>query len=1133
MSSSPSIIDHLDAFIRKYYKNRLIKGLLYACALGLTLFIAVVTLEHFGHFSTTLRTILFYLFIAALAAIVGSYVVSPLLKMYKIGKRISYEDAARIIGSYFPEVSDKLLNLLQLQKLGNGAPSPAQALLLASIEQKTAQLRPIPFLNVINLKFNQRYIKYVAIPAGIILLVLLVSPSFITEPTKRIVDHNTYYERPAPFRFVIDNNTLEAAQQEDFLLTVSVEGSSVPSEAYVNVDGIAFKMQAVDKTHFSYLFKNLQHSHKCSVSGGGVESQPFTITVFPKPTIVDFQVLAAYPLYTGKQPETLSNQGDLVVPEGTVLKWNFQLKEVDTLFFAIDSAVSRFSPNSNGRLAVTQRVMKSFAYEFYANNAKVRTIDTLKYSITAIPDAAPMIAVIEMQDSTAPDKLFFQGHIKDDYGFSKLNFTIIKTNQQDTSSHTVEHYPIAVSRETTQEFSYSLNTNELSLAPGDRLQYYFEVWDNDGIHGPKSSKSLMFEFSIPSEEELDNILDRNSQEAQQKAVASQSELKKLQDDINELMRKLVDKKELSWQDKKDLKELSDKQKQLKSMLDKMQSQIQENNRLEQKYREQNEEIMEKQRELDRLFNEVMNDEMKKTLEEMDKLMQEMDKKQVQEQLENIKMNNEELSKQLDQNLELMKRLELEKKVDQAVQKASELAKKQEQLSKETQEAKGKNLENLESKQQQLSEQFKDLKNDIQQIKNDYKSLDPKADFKTDKELENKIQQQQQESSSQLQKGNKKSASDAQKQAADDLEKLSQQLAEEQEQMEQEDMAEDAEAIRRLLKNLVSLSFSQEGLIEKVNKTYIQDPQYQTIILKQNKIKEDFRSVEDSLRSIAKRQITVASAINQELGAVNSNIGKSLSGLLTYNQSFYGSSRNTATARSMQYSMTSLNNLALLLAESLDKMQNQQRQKSNGNCKNKSPNKKSNSQCNNPGKNPSPKSMRQMQEELNKQMEALKKQLDKEGKQPGRKKIGDGNTMSQEFAKMAAQQEMIRRMMQQYGQEMKQQSGGDPQLAKEIDQLQRQMEQTETDLVNKTITQQTIRRQQQIMTRLLEHEKAEMQREKEQRRESHEAVDQYHPSPADMEKYNQMKEKNVDLFRHSAPNLNNFYKDKVNNYFYQF
>jgi len=176
----------------------------------------------------------------------------------------------------------------------------------------------------------------------------------------------------------------------------------------------------------------------------------------------------------------------------------------------------------------------------------------------------------------------------------------------------------------------------------------------------------------------------------------------------------------------------------------------------------------------------------------------------------------------------------------------------------------------------------------------------------------------------------------------------------------------------------------------------------------------------------------------------------------------------------------------------------------------------------------------MQEELNKQMQSLKKELEKQGnKSGGRTKIGQHNSMSSEFAKMAARQEQIRRMMQQYGQEMKEQSGGNSKIAKEIDDIMRQMEQTETDLVNKTITRQTIQRQQQIMTRLLQHEKAEMEREKEDRRESTEGKDVFQPSQGDLEEYKRLQEKNQDLFHSTPPSLNNYYKNKVNEYFFKF
>ena len=124
------------------------------------------------------------------------------------------------------------------------------------------------------------------------------------------------------------------------------------------------------------------------------------------------------------------------------------------------------------------------------------------------------------------------------------------------------------------------------------------------------------------------------------------------------------------------------------------------------------------------------------------------------------------------------------------------------------------------------------------------------------------------------------------------------------------------------------------------------------------------------------------------------------------------------------------------------------------------------------------------------------------------------------------------MMEQYGQDMKSASGGDPKLAREIDQMLRQMEQTETDLVNRTITRQTIQRQQQIMTRLLQHEKAELQQEKDDRRQSKEAKDYFQPSQGDLEQYNRLKQTNMELFHTNPPSFNPYYRDKVNNYFFK-
>ena len=1130
MQHQQDILQALDAFIRKYYKNLLIKGVLYAVGIVLTLFLAAVLLEHFGWLSSLARGLIFWVGIAAVAVVLAWFVVRPLLKMHGLGKRISHDEAARIIGKHFPEVSDKLLNLLQLM---DGEESE---LLVAAVEQKTAQLRPVPFLNAIDLKGNRRYLKYALPPLAVLLVLLLVSPQTVTEPSKRIVNYNTVYERPAPFRFEIQQQDLSVWPGHDFQLDVKVDGEALPNEAFINVEGRRFKMSKVSPTLFQYTFKQVNRTQEFSLEAAGVVDGGHVLRMLPNPQVVSFRMVLAYPPYTGRKNETLVDIGDAAVPEGTVVRWLFQTRDADTLHFEVESGKWSVASDDNGRVEFSRRVMGNMEYGFSVSNGYAVLSDTLRYALSAITDALPMIAVEELVDSLHPDRRLFRGRIKDDYGFSKLVFVHKTTNAADTTRNAVSEAEIGLNGEASQEFYFSFNTAELVVAPGDELNYWFEVSDNDAIHGPKTARSQVFEIKIPTADELDQMLAQSSTEVRQSADAQMSELQKLQEEINEMMKKLVDKKELNWQDKKDLEQIAEKQKQVKAMMQQMQKQIQENNRLEQKYREQSEQLMEKQRELDRLMNEVMDEKMKETMAEIDRLMKEMDKQKVQQELEKIKLDNAELERQLDQNIELMKRLEIEKKVEQTIQKMDKLAEEQRDLGTQTSSSAKKDMEELQQKQQEMNDRFQQLKQDIDQIKKDYKDLDPSTDFKVPEELEKQVEQHQQEAQQSLQKGKNKDAGKQQKEAADDMEKLSETLAEAQVDAEQQDLAEDAEQVRQLLKNLVQLSFNQEELISDLNSIYIQDPKYQTIITRQNRVKDDFRNVEDSLRSMARRQIQVASAITKEVGAVNSNISQSLSGLLDMNQSFYGNYRNTNAARPMQYSMTSLNNLALVLAESLDQMQNQMRQnsqkKKNGQCKNPG---KNSSQCNNPGKGkPSPKSMRQMQEELNKQMEALKKQLDKQGnKDGGRHKIGQGQTMSEEFAKMAAQQELIRRMMQEYGQEMKEGDAGNRKLAKEIDQMMRQMEQTETDLVNRTITQQTIQRQQQIMTRLLQHEKAEMQREKEERRESHEAGDLYsQPSPAELEKYNKQLKPAADQLRTVPPTLQPYYREKVNDYFYK-
>ena len=326
MTRPTDILQALDAFIRKYYKNLLIKGVLYAVGIVLTLFLAAVLLEHFGWLSRLARGLIFWLGLAAVVAVTGWFIVRPLLKLNGLGKRISREEAARIIGRHFPEVSDKLLNLLQLME------GEESELLLAAVEQKTAQLKPVPFLNAIDFRGNRKYLKYALPPLVALAVLLLVAPQVVTGSSKRIVNYSTVYERPAPFVFRVLNETLSCRQGEDFELRVTTEGDAKPAEVTLCIDGRRYRMHP-DKEHFSYSFNKLQQSQIFHLEGGGVTSQDYRLVVLPNPAVRSFRMLLSYPAYTGREAETVVDLGDASVPEGTVVRWIFQTQDADTLCF--------------------------------------------------------------------------------------------------------------------------------------------------------------------------------------------------------------------------------------------------------------------------------------------------------------------------------------------------------------------------------------------------------------------------------------------------------------------------------------------------------------------------------------------------------------------------------------------------------------------------------------------------------------------------------------------------------------------------------------------------------------------------------------------------------------------------------
>jgi len=1108
------LLSKLDAFIRRFYKNQLIRGVILAVAALLVFFLAVNLSEYFGHFGTSLRTVLFYLYVAVSGYAVIWLIVLPLLRLNRIGKIINRQEAARIIGKHFPEVRDKLLNALQLSELQAGGETRGEMrmdLLEASIDQKARLLRPVPFNTAINLKKNARYLRYAVPPLLILLVILFTSPSMITGPTARLVRHQAFYEKPLPYSVELVNDRLEAVQHEDFRLEAKLTGDEVPGELLLETAGATVKLVKESTVRFYHTFINVQRDLRFRIKAGKYTSPEYVLKVVPKPVLLDFDVDLRYPAYTGRKNETLANTGDLMVPAGTRVTWKFYTRNTSNILMKFPDGAHSLSREASNTFVYSDNFLKNTGYSVLSSNEYMVNGDSLSYLVSVLPDLYPTILVEEYRDSLLEKRAFFNGEIRDDYGFDLLTFTYkVKSEGPGNGTNSSDTLPLGTSNQ--QPFYHQFDFNNTALGPGDEVEYYFEVWDNDRVNGSKSSRSQMMTFRLPTLGEIEQQTEKSNDNIKDDMEQAIRDVKKLEKEIGDLSKKMVDKKELNWEDKQQIQELLSKQEELQQKIRDISLENEQKSLNEQQYKEVNEEILNKQKELEDLFRELMQDpEIKRLFEELQKLLEKADKNKVSEMLEKMKMTSEDLEKQLDRNLELFKQLEFEKKLEETINKLDELAAKQDKLADESLK-KDSDTKDLQEKQDKLNKEFDEVRKDIEALDKLNRELEDPNKFDREQELQQGIMDEMQNSSNSLQKSQKGKASKSQKNASSQMSELAQSLFDQQQDMLEQGAEEDSESLRQILDNLVQLSFEQEELMSRVRSANVSDPQYVEMIEEQKNIHDDIKMVEDSLNALAKRQIMIKSFISKELSQIDQNLEKA--------RDFLNNRRTDMASDRQHLVMTSINNLALMLSETLDQMmQSMMQQKSGkGVCK---------SNCKKPGGgNPSGKikSIRQLQDQLNKQIEQMKNGQSKGGK------LSQGNKqMSEQLARMAAQQEAIRNQLQEYADQLQKEGTGN---ARELNQMMKDMERTETDLVNKVISQETMMRQKEILTRLLNSEKAEMEREKEERRESREAQNYDLSNPAEIFKYNRSKFNETELLKTVPPRLNQFYKNKVTEYFYQ-
>ena len=1119
MNGIKKITDKLHQFTRKYYVNELIRGGLLFFSFGFFYLLCTLFLEHFLWLKPTARTFLFLVFVLVEVFLFWRFIIVPVFKLIGLQKGITPEKCSNIIGRFFPEVKDKLLNTLQLKEQGDHSD-----LLLASINQKSEELLLIPFVKAVNFSKNLKYLKYAILPVVIFLITLLSgNNNLLKESLDRVVHHRTAYTPPAPFYFRLTNKSLQVVQGSDITIYIETLGSVLPAEVKIKFDKQEYFLQNNGLGNFSFTFSNVQKPMPFFLEANKVQSTRHHLTIINTPTINNIILKLEYPSYVGKKNETIPNSGNLIVPEGTKITWNVLGNQTQEVAFIENTDRALFNKLGENNFQFTKQIKNSFTYQVTSSNQNLKDYERLQFSIGVVKDNFPKILMQSNNNESSKTSTQFFGQVSDDYGLSKLQIVYYEeSNPQDQKV-----CAIGITKADIQTFFY-LFPDSLSVNKGVNYELFFEVYDNDMVNGNKKAKSTIFKYREKTNEELNQeLLDaqRSTINNMDRAILNQQ---KQQRGIEKLQEGLQKNKKFNWSDKKKVDDFLKRQKQYKEMMRLQTKKLQETLK---ESEEEDKTLQEKKEELQKRIDELKkNNKQQKLLDEIAKIAEKLNKEELGKKIKQLAEQNKQQERSLERTLELVKRFYIEQKTMQIVNKLNDLAKEQELLEK-------KDADNLED-QKEIKKGFEKIKKELNELTKDNKGLKEPMELPDVEEEKKDIDQELNKAEEGLKNKNKSSAKKNQKNSAEKMQKMSAKMQKAMLEMEGESIEENMDDMRKVLENLMTFSFKQEALMNKFDAISITHPDFGKDLKKQNNIRTYFEHIDDSLYVLSMRLPKISSKIQNDLSTAHYNLEQSLEN--------FSEGRFDNGISNQRYVMTSVNNLSDYLSTMLNNMKNASMKmgagkkskgfslpdiiKKQGELSEKM--KKGRDKSKELARKPGKKSGEEKGDGKKGEKPSKNDEAGKNINEPNEGGLGEKGTVQNddldgELYEIYKQQTQLRQQLQTAIKESRQ---GNEKNFGQIKKVLKSMEQLENEILEKGFSARTIQKMQQLNYDLLKLDTAALEQGKENKRKAtvnRNTTNKNDKKPLDFKKqfYNQIEILN----RQSLP-LHKNYKLKVRDYF---
>ncbi len=1090
-----NIQNELDRFSRKYLFRQILLGALRCILTAGIPFSVLLVINELFITSTGFRTVSMYVLYGISVISILIWIIYPMLRLIKWLPGIQPRRAEAVIRHHFPEIRDVLLNIIELKE--DLVDSRQEELVIASIEEKSKRIGWFDFSKAISY-------KRMVVPGLVISVVFLIgavlsiaSPEFVKQGYAKTVHYKQSYNEEGAVSIRILNDSLRIGLGEDLQIMFQVNNAQEEENVWVRMGERFHRMDWHGDTA-AYVFEKVNGSFSFQIETEGYSSQNYVVEVIPIPQLVDVEMIVTPLSYTRIEPSITEIAGSHSMPIGSQIRWKMQTANADHIvYIGIDNRTVKAV--EGGEMVFTAVASEPGLHEFQLVSDKIEKKAIIPFEIEVIEDQYPAVEASRIEDSIYTQQVYLQANIQDDYGFSKAEFIVedlannLKVLKQDVPIKKMARF---------QKVYHAVDFD--SIGEGvEAFRYFLRVWDNDGYNGSKYTDSEVYEKTRIDEDALFDANRERSEGVKNAIKDGKGVLEQIEESVNDLVNsQLRDDKE-DWEMKGMIEEIKDMEDILKELI----GNIQDENRIIQQTEnssgDKRQEILRKQAEIQELFENILDEELRKLFEEFEELAKNLNKRDILEKAEELKMNLENIERQLDVNLELLKKLQLEKELYKLANDAKELGKDVKEKREKVTEEVEKRVDEIEEKFEKQLEENKSLEkpHDLKELKEERERIKEKIEElkKAEEEIEREEDMMGDE---ETKRKNRSKVEQKRGELGEEIEKWGDEIQNMMTGAGGASNAVDIEMLRQLSRELNDFSFEQESLLEKIRRVNARSKVFHDVGKKQKDLEMKFQVISDSLLSLGYKQAMIANLLQEEVFHVET----SMSNLFRHVQD----GRVQQVRYEQQKVMEGTNELAVRLDEMINSLEAMSGKGNSGSSFTDSKPKDGGEQMG---------EMRGKQNALKEQLKGMIKQM-KSGKQSG------GKGQGKEMARMLAEREMLRQALEQ----LKNSGSVGNEAQGKINEVQRMMEDVEKDIIYDRVSDITVAKEEWIQSRLLEAEKAEKERDKENKREAEEFKGKLSKEdPSFWEDIEEENRKQAQIMRFQDVKLKSYYKKKYNRY----